>query len=152
MITGKHTKILKEIQDYCIEMTKNGKCKKCFFHNKKSNEPYNCVLYDPEDWRLEDLKPNIISKDEYTILNNFDSNYKNYYISRHFLGDIYISKEKPFKEGTEVLFEGGEFLKISMFNHLFKTIRYGDEEFRRILDYIKEYEQWEEKKNENKKD
>ena len=40
----------------------------------------------------------------------------------------------------------------AMFNHLFKTIRYGDEEFRRILDYIKEYEQWEEKKNENKKD
>lgn len=64
------------------------------------------------------------------------------------ISKIYVQ----FKEGTEVLFEGGEFLKISMFNHLFKTIRYGDEEFRKILDYIKEYEQWEEKKNENKKD
>lgn len=62
MITKEHTRILKEIQNYCIENTKKGKCKECFFHKKNSNESYNCVLYDPEDWRLEDLKQNIIIK------------------------------------------------------------------------------------------
>lgn len=86
----------------------------------------------------------MITKEEYTILNNFELFYKQCYIFRDDLDDIYISKEKPFKEGTEILVEGGEFLKISMFNHLFKAIKYDDKKFKRIIDYIKEYEKYNE--------
>lgn len=82
----------------------------------------------------------MITKEEYDILNMFELSYKKCYIIRDDWDDIYISKEKPFTENDEVLFEGGEFLKLSIFNHLFKTIRYGDKKFKRIIDYIKEYE------------
>lgn len=146
MITREEYNILKKVKklfnERCNYNVGCPNCELCKFCNET-----------PDVWDFSEIEKNfIITKEEYTILNNFDSNYKNYYISRHFLGDICISKEKPFKVGTEVLSEGGEFLEISMFNHLFKIIRYEDEEPKRIIDYIREYELWEEKKNENKKD
>lgn len=55
MITELHINILNEIQDYCIYNTKNGKCKKCIFHNKNINDPIKCILHDPEDWRLRKI-------------------------------------------------------------------------------------------------
>lgn len=99
------------------------------------------MLYDPEDWRLEDLKQNIISKDEYIILKGVDEKYKNYYFSRNYLGDIYMTEEKPLIRFNDVLMEKGEFFLLIMFNNLFKTIKYGNGEPKRVIDYIKEYEQ-----------
>lgn len=139
MITKEEFEILKKVKNLFSERCNyNYGCPNCELC-KFCNEP-------PDVWDFSEIEKNfIITKEEYTILNSFELRYKNCYIIRDEMDDIYISEEEPFEEGTEVLFEGGEFFKIPIFNHLFKTIRYGDGEFKKVKDYIKEYEQWQNK-------
>lgn len=134
MITKEELEILQKVKKIFS--------KRCSYYDSCCN----CELCEfcenaPADWNFSEIgKEFIITKEEYTILNNFELFYKQCYIFRNELDDIYISKEKPFIKNNELLVRGGEFLKISMFNHLFKTIRYEDEEPKKIIDYIEEYE------------
>lgn len=140
MITKRDFQIMCKISKRCYWLAPT-ECYGCWYRNFCDN-----FAKKPKDWRLEDLKPNIISKDEYIILKNLNDDYKELYIVReNEMLNFYI--KKPIKKYDIK----NMVVPFNYFKNIFKTIIEGEEP-RKIIDYIKEYELWEEKKNENKKE
>ena len=84
----------------------------------------------------------MITKEEYIILKSFDNNLKNSYIARDKDGELRIFDEKPYKHKLG-FWDLADYDHISLFyyfNDKFKNIKWEDEEPKKIIDYIKEYE------------
>ena len=89
----------------------------------------------------------MITKEEYIILKSFDDDLKDRYIVRDNNGELGIFNEKPYKHklGFWGLSDYDHISDFYYFHNIFKTIRYEDEEPKKIIDYIREYEQWQNK-------
>lgn len=135
---------LEIIKNTCHNRNEN--CDGCPFFSSTAD----CLIIDktPEDWNINDLANNLfptITHDEYIILKNFSEKYEKYYIARSsnkYDNDLhlYITKPQKYENGywaSNIYIES----PLSAFNHIFKTIKWEDEEPRKIIDLIKEYEE-----------
>ena len=87
----------------------------------------------------------IITDDEYVILKNMDCNTQNFFLCRDKSNCLYLFTILPVKHSDEWGFSYsvgiGNAYRLYGFEHIFKRIKWEDEEPKRISDYIKEYEE-----------
>lgn len=101
----------------------------------------------------------MITKEEYYLLKLFSKKWQKRYIIRNKNKSINFFENKPIKDMYYGDWEASGMQNIVLgyyatewFSQVFKSITWEDKEPKRIIDYIREYEQWEEKNEENKKD
>ena len=113
-------------------------CHSLDVYDERLNEPYDSKTLDivavyelNEVWKREDLT---ISEDEKAILRNLPAKYE--WIARDEGGVLYIFRDKPKKEGfTWVVGFGSRCL--NLFDHLFKMVKWEDDEPWKIEDLLK---------------
>lgn len=134
---------LKMIKNKCCEC--RGSCEGCPFCESE----YFCILKAerPGVWNIKDLENRLfptITHDEYIILKNIKGKPQDYYIARDSelnSDNLTLYIVKPFKNSG--YWDSVAFTEYAlyMFNHMFKSIKWEDEEPRKIRDLIKEYEE-----------
>ena len=103
----------------------------------RSSDCKNGICVDCKlDWLKAEHKEKItLSEAERVILENIDKEYK--WIARDNVGYIYIYSIKPAK-GKSLWYNGGKFISIEAFNHLFQFITWNDSEPYNIEELLKE--------------
>ena len=87
----------------------------------------------------------MITFKEYIILNSMDEKFLNYFICRDSKGYIYLINKRPYKDNDIWVVGGRDVAFIDTFKNIFKCIKWSDEKARKVIDYIEEYEQWQNK-------
>lgn len=108
--------------------SENGEKCKISINFDLTKEEYDDISkhFDNKDYLLNEYKKTIkLTHDEYIILKNIDEEYK--WIARDISGNLYVYKNKPFKDGNVWGCVEG-FVRIELFEHLFKFIKFLDEE------------------------
>lgn len=144
MITKEEFEILKKVKNMFEE-----KCEEFIGKNKGCA---NCDLYDicgyySDEWDLSKIeKEIIITTEEYIILNSLDKKSKEFYIVRNKNGDLTCRFKKPKKLKNNWSVENfDDYLDFRLFSHIFKLIKWEDDEPKKIINYIKGYEKWQNK-------
>lgn len=127
---------LNDIREYCKLQESCILCDINKWCEKYSNE------YDPSAWKLLYIKGiPIITKEEYIILKNMSSFFKNEYLVRDKNEKLQLFYDKPVKSESDCMWIGEYNTSLCYYEHLFKSIKWEDNEFRQIIDYIQAYEE-----------
>lgn len=86
-------------------------------------------------WLFEKWKPHL-TKDEEAILRNLPKKFK--YIARDKDEELYLYKAKPVRSESIWNCLDKNYIKLSVFNHMFKFIKWNDEEPYNIEELLKE--------------
>lgn len=129
-------KSLNDIREYCRSQ------ESCILYGiNKWCEKYSSE-YDPSAWKLSYIKGiPIITKEEYIILKNMDSFFQNKYLVRDKNEKLQLFRDKPIKSETYCMWIGDYTTSLYYYEHLFKSIKWEDDESRLIVDYIQAYEE-----------
>lgn len=135
---------LEMIKDMCGDS--GGLCLGCPLYN----QAYDCTISNisPRLWDIKDITNRLfptITCDEYVILNNLDEEFKGCYICRNsdrFNNILGLYDNKPIKDtrgfwSDDVCMDSS----LHMFNDIFSSIKWEDEEPKKVRDLIKEYEE-----------
>ncbi|WP_294465585.1 hypothetical protein [uncultured Anaerofustis sp.] len=134
--------VLDMIKDTCIN---NGSgCEGCPFLNSENN----CIMKEkcPWNWNTDSLTNRLfptITHDEYIILKNLKEPWKEGYITRDREGNgnkLIVFLFPPVRKNGFWYSDNMYFL-LDIYLHIFKSIKWEDEEPRKIRDLIKEYEE-----------
>lgn len=142
MMNKKEYQVFKQIKDLF-----NSKC-----NNNCNDCKFDVLCETPiKYWDFGKIENDfIITETEYNILKNFGEEYKEWYLVKDSDNEIELYKAKPEKDyqcyndndWVEEWYsnEYSEFL--SCFNHLFSIIKNTDESPRKVIDYIRDYEEY----------
>ena len=113
-------------------------CHSLDVYDERLNEPYDSKTLDivavyelNEVWKREDLT---ISEDEKAILRNLPANYE--WIARDEDSKLYIYRDKP-EKNVDVWMSGRGSIFLYLFIHLFKMVKWEDDEPWKIEDLLK---------------
>ena len=108
--------------------SENGEKCKMSINFVLTKEEYDDITkhFDKKDYLLTEYKESIkLNHDECVILKNIDEEYQ--WIARDKDNDLYLYPQKPEKKENSWRY-GYDFTCIEMFNHLFKFVKWEDEE------------------------
>lgn len=127
---------LNDVREYCKSQKNCALCDVRKWCEKYSNG------YEPFTWKLSYIKGiPIITKEEYIILKNMDSFFKSEYLVRDKNEKLQLFRDKPIKSEVDYMWIGGYSTSFCYYEHLFKSIKWEDDESRLIADYIQAYEE-----------
>lgn len=133
---------LEIIKNTCHNRNEN--CDGCTFFSSTAD----CLIIDknPEDWNINDLANRLfppITHDEYIILKNLKEPWKEGYITRDREGNgnkLIVFLFPPVRKNGFWYSDNMYFL-LDIYLHIFKSIKWEDEEPKKISDLIREYEE-----------
>lgn len=132
---------LKIIKQYCINTSKRNECNTCdinFWCDTLESPPFSWGL------KIYESIP-LITKDEYNILIHMDYSVRGYYLCRNIDGTLYMFTNTPIQEGDKWILSYectyGDVYRLYGFDDQFPSITWEDKNPKRIIDYIRAYEE-----------
>ena len=114
-------------------------CESCLFSNSKNDDGYLTCINRKVKWLLSECKePVKLTRSEYSLLRHvYKLDYK--YIARDKNGDISLYLDEPDKDLLTEFWHGKEY-EFTLFNSLFRFVKWEDSEPTSIEDVLKNCE------------
>lgn len=131
-------KLFNKIKNECMKfLDNNNDCKNCIYRKICGEVPCDWVF----EYKVR------ITKNEYIWLKKMTKEWQNYFLVRDKCEDLNMFKAKPWKDIKLGIWKSPKKNDLGLYigKSFLKNIKWSDKKPKRIIDYIREYEQWQNK-------